>query len=448
MPKPEPDPLIERMVEQYRRSLQRHLRREPQTIDEIEQVVEDVSVEMDRYLEEAILERKQPPGSQENQLRCPQCSGWARARGVVPRTLITRHGERTLCRRYYYCPGCRTGFAPLDRLLGLSREASTPMVRRLAAQIGAHLPFAEAALLLEQLTGLRLGTSTVERLVVSVGKNLRHAQAEQAERHRAGAGPPVERKPARLYVSVDGIMAPLREAWKKDGSAGKLVCRFAECKTAVVYEARPGPRGDAGVLRRAYVATFEKVEQFGPLVSTLAHRCGVHFAREVVFLADGQAYNWLLAATHFPEATQIVDVMHALEHLHALAQLCLGEGNPAAATWVAHRKEELLSDRIQLVLSAIAALPGSSADQQEARRRERGYFSSNAERMRYGTFRRRGYQIASGVMEAGCKHVVHQRLDQVGMHWRQESAEAVVALRAALLSSNRPDLRPYCAATA
>jgi len=448
MPDQEPDPLIEQLVEQYRASLRRHLRREPRTIDEIEQVVEDVSVEMDRHLEEAILQRQPTPTPEENQLRCPHCPGWARYRRWVPRTLITRHGERTFCRRYYYCSGCRRGFAPLDRQLGLTREATTPTVRRFAAQLAAHLPFAEAALTLSELTGIEVGASTVERCALAAGRALRRAQDERAARHRAGAGPQVERKPTRLYVSVDGIMAPLRDPWRRDRSAGELVCRFAECKTAVVYEARPGPRGDEGVLRRAYVATFEKVEVFGPLVSTLAHQCGVHFAREVVFLADGQAYNWLLAATHFPEAIQIVDFMHALEHLHTLATLCLGEGNPQVAAWVAERKEELLTDQLDAVLTAMASLPASRPEQQEARRRERGYFAGNAERMRYGTFRRRGYQIASGVMEAGCKHVVHQRLDQVGMHWRQESAEAVVALRAALLSSNRPDLRPYCSAAA
>ena len=448
MPDQERDPLIETLVEQYRQSLRRHLRRELRTIDEIEQVVEDVSVEMDRHLEEAILERQERPRPEENQLRCPHCHGWARYRGSVPRTLLTRHGERTLCRRTYYCQACRTGLVPLDRLLGLSREATTATVRRFAAHLAAHLPFAEAAELLAELTAVRVGASTVERAAVAAGKALRLAQDQAAARHRAGAGPEVETKPARLYVSVDGIMAPLRNPWRKDRSAGELVCRFAECKTAVVYEARSGPRGDEGVRRRAYAATFEKVEVFGPLVATLAHRCGVHFAREVIFLADGQAYNWLLAATHFPAAIQVVDFMHALEHLHALAQVCLGEGDPAVGEWVAKRKEELLADQLGAVLAAIAALPGSRPEQQEARRKERGYFAGNAERMRYGTFRKRGYQIASGVMEAGCKHVVHQRLDQVGMHWRQETAEAVVALRAALLSSNRPDLRPYCSAPA
>jgi hypothetical protein len=68
--------------------------------------------------------------------------------------------------------------------------------------------------------------------------------------------------------------------------------------------------------------------------------------------------------------------------------------------------------------------------------------------MLYGSFRAKGYHIKSGVMEAGCKHVVASRLDQAGMHWRQEVADAVVTLRAALRSSEPPDLRPYLAITA
>lgn len=437
--------LIETLVEQYRQTLRRQLQREPHTIDEIEQVVEEISQEMDRHLEQAILEQKQRPQSHENQARCPKCRAWARYRCTSPRTLITRHGERTLSRRYYYCPTCQHGFAPLDAALGLEGGVTTPTVRLFSAHLAAHLPFAEAATLLERLTGIRLGASTVERTAVAVGAALRAAQQAEAQRHRAGVGPPVERKPPRLYVSVDGIYAPLRQPWKKDGSAGALVCRLGECKTAVIYEARPGPRGDQGVQFRAYTATFERVEEFGPLVATLAHRLGQHFARELIFLADGLAYNWSLAAAHFPTAIQIVDFMHAMEHLWGLAQACLGEGSPSVEPWVAARKEELLHDRLPEVLAAIEALPACTQTQREAQARERGYFASNAERMRYGTFRQRGYQIATGVMEAGCKHVVHQRLDQAGMHWRAETAEAIVALRAAVLSSHPPDLRPYCA---
>jgi hypothetical protein len=273
---------------------------------------------------------------------------------------------------------------------------------------------------------------------------LRQAEWQAVQAHHAGHPPPVERKPGRLYISVDGIYAPLREPWKKDGSLGALICRAGECKTAVVYEAKPGPEGDEGVAWRAYTATFQSSEQFGPLVATLAHRAGHHFAKELIFLADGQAYNWTIAAGQFPTALQIVDFQHAVQHLYLVAQSFFGEATPAVGPWVAARQGELLHDQVGAVGTAIGALVPRTEEQRQIQAREQGYFTSNAERMRYQTFRQRGYQIATGVMEAACKQVVHQRLDQVGMHWRQETAEAFVALRAAVLSTTPPDLRPYC----
>jgi hypothetical protein len=212
----------------------------------------------------------------------------------------------------------------------------------------------------------------------------------------------------------------------------------------VIYEAKAGPGGDEGVAWRTYTASFTDSEQFGSLVATQAHRAGHHFATEVVFLADGQAYNWTIAASQFPTALQIVDFQHAVSHLFAVAHAFFGEGTSPVVPWVEARKEELLADRVAAVGTALGDLVARTPEQRKLQARETGYFTHNAERMRYQTFREHGYQIATGVMEAGCKQVVHQRLDQVGMHWRQETAEAFVALRAAVLSSAPPDLRPYC----
>jgi hypothetical protein len=49
--------------------------------------------------------------------------------------------------------------------------------------------------------------------------------------------------------------------------------------------------------------------------------------------------------------------------------------------------------------------------------RELGYFLNNAPpRMRYHWFRQCGLFVGSGVVEAGCKSVISQRLKQSGMH--------------------------------
>jgi len=45
------------------------------------------------------------------------------------------------------------------------------------------------------------------------------------------------------------------------------------------------------------------------------------------------------------------------------------------------------------------------------------YFQTNRQRMRYADFRRQGLFVGSGVIEAGCKTIIGQRLKRSGMHW-------------------------------
>ena len=54
--------------------------------------------------------------------------------------------------------------------------------------------------------------------------------------------------------------------------------------------------------------------------------------------------------------------------------------------------------------------------------------------MLYGTYRKSGWFIGSGVVEAGCRTVVGKRLKQSGMFWSVEGATCVLNLRTLLLS--------------
>ena len=68
---------------------------------------------------------------------------------------------------------------------------------------------------------------------------------------------------------------------------------------------------------------------------------------------------------------------------------------------------------------------------------ELGYFLNNAPRMRYHWFRQCGLFVGSGVVEAGCKNIVGQRLKQAGMHWTVGGADAIIALRCREASSRQ-----------
>ncbi len=442
------DSLIAELLEKLRRQLQEELPPDSATLDEIEdaagRIGREISQDVQRRLVEERSKQKQAPKAQ-----CA-CGRLARSKGVQPRTLVTAHGPLTYKRACYYCSFCRHTFSPVDSALEIDRGSTTTQVRLWVALLAGQLPFAQAATTLQMLTRVHLSAASVERLSVAIGTSLREDQQQQAQKHQVGDLPvPSDKRPKRLYIGLDGVFVPLRDAWKKDKSVGDLCCRYAECKSGVVYEAFQNNEGkDSRVRTHAYVATLDKVDRFAPLLGTLAHQHGHHLAKEVVVIGDGAAWIWQLAAKQFPGAVQIVDFFHAAEHLGKVAEARFGQEVGQGKVWLASRLEELKTNKMDEVLAQIKAWRPTSAPKKQLRRNTYDYFVNNAERMRYETFLEKGYHIGSGVAEATCKHVVAQRLDQAGMHWRQESAEAIVALRAAQLSTQPTDLRKYCRLTA
>ena len=85
-----------------------------------------------------------------------------------------------------------------------------------------------------------------------------------------------------------------------------------------------------------------------------------------------------------------------------------------------------------LLTEARTAAPGIPA---ETVQKELDYLEGNRDRMDYLFYRQQGWFIGSGVVEAGCKRVIGQRLKQSGMFWTEAGATAVLSLRCALLSS-------------
>jgi hypothetical protein len=428
--------LIEEMGREFMRRLDAELPEGPLTLEQIETVVEEVSREQNAVVVERLIREQTPPPT--NQAGCPQCGSAARYKSTVERQVLTIHGSRTLSRRWYVCSHCRHGFAPLDAWLQIEGRTGTRTVRAWQAALASQDPFADVPGTLRLLRGLEVSASTVERTTVEVGTALRAAGVASGGR-AAGWG----QDHGRLYLGVDGAYCPLREAWRKDGSLGKLVCRYGEAKVEVVYQTDQRDGLDEGVRWCAYAATLQKVDGFTPEFVALACAHGSDQACELVFLGDGAEWIWNLATRHFPRAVQIVDYWHMTEHLYAVANAQFGAGSEAAKQWVRDSQWYLAHDLSVCVLNRIAAWEPEAAADQEVRDREYGYFATNQERMRYQSFLARGYHIGSGTIESACRRLVTQRLKEAGMHWREETADAVLAIRARLKSTAPTDLRAY-----
>jgi hypothetical protein len=63
-----------------------------------------------------------------------------------------------------------------------------------------------------------------------------------------------------------------------------------------------------------------------------------------------------------------------------------------------------------------------------------GYYENNRQHMRYDEYLAAGYPIGSGVAEGACRHVVKDRLEQTGMRWTVDGAQAMLHLRAIYLN--------------
>ena len=363
-------------------------------------------------------------------------------RGKVIDTVL---GPVTLARAWYHCPACKHGFAPRDAELGVAGVSLSPGLAVMTERAAAAGPFAQAAALLEDLAGVALTAKRVERAAEASG-------AAQAAAIRQRAAAITTRKlgllapqplPDKLYAVIDGTGVPMtaKETAGRHGKGEDGRARTREVKLAVFFtqnklDAGGYPVRDPG--SASYIATFEPAAAFADLVKAEGIRRGAGHVRQFTIIGDGAAWIWNIAASKFPEATQIVDLFHAREHVHDLARLLefmLGDRKDA---WLAARLEDLDYGDIDGICQAARAYPLMGTKKTELDT-ALGYFENNAPRMRYHWFRQCGLFVGSGVVEAGCKTVIGQRLKLSGMHWTAAGADAITTLRCQ--QASRPEDR-------
>jgi hypothetical protein len=245
-------------------------------LTEAERVIRDAVMRVGARALEAHLARA-PLGYEGSSRACDDadCAGRQRFVGHRPRTLATLMGQATVRRAYYHCAACGSSCVPYDRRVGLGPEQVSVGLARAAAML-----------------------SVVDRTVHQVARRA-GAAASAAERTAALAMATwsvptggVVARPRRLYVAVDGVMVH-RDQWN-------------EAKCVTCYWDVPGPAGAEPARAARYAVRFESAEQFKAFVWSLANRCGLASADEVVLLGDGAAWIWDHVAPVLGERTVCV----------------------------------------------------------------------------------------------------------------------------------------------
>lgn len=389
----------------------------------------------------AFLEKLLNADSQEHAAGQIPCCAGHKASLVDYRTkkVITVLSPIDIKRAYYYCSHCQKGIVPKDLDFDIVKTSFSPGVRRMMARVGAKESFDEGKGDLKELAGVVVTAKEVERVSETIGIAVEVIAAAERENAMEGKVIPLGSVIPKLYIAFDGTGVPVvpHETEGRKGKDETGLAKTREAKIGCVFT-QTGLNEDGYPVRdensTTYVGAIETAEEFGKRIYAEGLRRGLNQAQLVVILGDGAVWIWGIADEHFPGAIQIVDLYHAREHLAILGKIIYGLSNPKAKDWTKARSEELDEGAVETIIKAMRCLKPNGNSIREEIRKTIGYFEANRERMRYADFRKQGLFVGSGVIEAGCKTVVGQRLKKSGMRWTIRGANAIIALRCCQIS--------------
>ncbi len=417
--------LIQSLLRRYEELLRRKLTVGPQTLEEIEREVTEISRELEKVVQDEKLAEFRN-GDVGRVTKC-SCGGAAYRTGLSARRLTTLHGITTIHRSYYYCKICKKGVCPLDITLGLGSGEMSIGMQALVARLSCYLPGRKAAVEAELLTGTRLSHSTVQRASKAAGQQISRDWQEREALLWQDKLPDPQHKVGLLHSTMDGVMLFVGKRWR-------------EAKVGVAYE-----RDDNGGIDHAsYCATLKPAAEFGRRWRTLNHVAGAGKCKKIGVVADGAEWEWKEVGKYFPRSVQILDNMHALDHIWNVAHARFGEGSKEAVDWMTIQKERLDEDKVSAVIKDIRSWRPSVEAKQEVRRLELAYIKTHRKRMMYKTFKEQGYHIGSGVVEAANKNVVQARMKRAGTRWEEAGAEAQLQLLTAWYTSQHTDFADVC----
>jgi hypothetical protein len=361
--------------------------------------------------------------------------------------LLTVLGHVKVDRAYYYDKECKIGFCPKDTTLDIEGTSFSPGVRRMMGRVGAYRPFVLGHEDIKEMAGICVNAKEVERTSHQLGKQAEEFYKEQSKQALSDKIVPIKSVP-KIYICMDGTGVPVvkaettnRQGKGEDGKAktreAKLGCVFTQ--TTVDEKGYPIRDEDS----TSYVGAIETAEEFAPKIYAEAIRRGLQRAEKVCVIGDGAPWIWNIADEQFYGAIQIIDLYHAREHYWNVARVSFANDKKKLNRWTKKRRKELDKGNVEQVIKAIKRLLPSTEEAKEVLEREIGYFEKNKERMRYDEFRKQGLFVGSGVLEAGCKTVIGQRLKQSGMHWTVKGANSIIALRCCFLSNRWEDFWEY-----
>ena len=367
------------------------------------------------------------------------CDSEAEFKEYRDKKVQTVLGSVSVKRAYYYDKENKAGYCPKDHDLDILGTSFSPGLRRIMSRVGAYRPFALGHDDIKEMAGISVTSKEIERIACQSGEDVDEFYTKELPDNVIPFP-----SAATMYICMDGTGVPVVKS-ETIGRKGKYeggAAKTREAKLGCVFT-QTGFDEDGYPVRdeasTSYVGAIETSEEFGNRIYKESRRRGVEKTKKLCVIGDGAPWIWNLADLHFHGATQIVDLFHAREHCWKIGKEIFSTDKEKMTLWVKDRIKELDQGEIDKLITALERLSPSTAVEKESVKKKINYFDKNKERMRYKKFRVHGLFVGSGVIEAGCRAVIGQRLKQSGMHWTVNHANNIIALRCCMLSHHWED---------
>ncbi len=375
--------------------------------------------------------------------------------------------------RWVYAPGLKKKIeqVPTDAQLGLPRGEYSYVLEDWLERLCVKEAFAEGVDGLETLLGIEASVRTAEE------QNRQMAEFAEGFRLQQPA-PPASEEETILVATADGTSVPIRAVDRRPQPAGKKslegdshpgttrrayigavysIAAFVREPKDVWDELfrneaaprRPRPQG-----KRLWteMAETENGKNHGServfieLAFDVRHR-DPDRQKTLVCLMDGEHKLWDLQQSWLGRSVQILDFFHVLERVREMSKLVEPDSPLRREVWVSDQVRDLLEGRVESVLRRWRRLRRLAKtwlkSQRETLESAIGYYTNNCQRMQYDVYLAKGYPIGSGVAEGACRHLVKDRMDGTGMHWRLAGARAMLKTRALYLNGEWDEFVEY-----
>jgi Transposase len=318
-----------------------------------------------------------------------------------------------------------TDIFPLDEQWGIRGHLYSDGLTKQMVWISGVLPYEQCQQAFERLAERPMPKSSIWRESQRHGERLRiyvEQQQEQVSLERVTIPDSRYDHEQRKGLSMDGGMVNIREeGWRelKVGATFEIEMRLERNPQTQELDEM------AHAVDTAYTAVLGSKDEFTPALSALAVAHDLPTARERVVVSDGAAWIWNVAEDVCPDARQIVDWFHAVQHLVQAAQALYPDESLLSQrmAWLRTHKEHLYMGRIHIIIAALCKCQREDLA---------GYFEQHQRRMQYLEFREEGFPIGSGTIESGVKQF-KQRLCGTGMRWSRTHAQRMLVIRSAVL---------------